>query len=942
MGLQNLPAQISISFCSSSGQVYALNKDNEKQAAKQCRDCDSFCDVIYHDLIGGEEIGVLSYKVKGLGDNGFKYLIKSGKWTNEDIEKERETNDDLPKLKHIIPRTYTAEVSGYFDREEFEKLYKSSWDEFKGIKEGRFWVFYQKPQFGQGARVICSRTFDKENVLHKNNDERYLKFLDAAVKNANILQGYERQELGNTISYRKNNEYPVITLSANPLTEGSKKYVLRMIIDAPVEKKAPELTILSKHRIKEGRGGQMDTLIMEPTDDRKFELLFGLDEESELVSSKVQEEVVEMERTTVAGRWEGTYALSMKNHFKPITLEAKDEHGYSMVEKYFLILHERRGPNIIIDENEITENQEVVILQNPETRKYRLPIRIEDQSFYQGKITIGNQQPIEPEGQVFNYEHPFKREDANSLFSIYAEDYHGTESSIKLRVILQEQPRKLYPVYQCFFKDRDKKDFYCVDTLDYLKLDVAGGNYSIKYLPSQRESSGQLSSYGYSRRTSRSSHSVYLPLKKDVVFSEDFELTMAFNKLLPSGDAWLVFNRSDSANYFFVKADGAILSLVEVIGNTPNILAQVEDRKLLGFREKGEYEITVRKFHDYLNGRQGAGDLVEVDLVKKGMQGVESIHLERMFKNSDTKLFEFAGNECGIWLDPDGSQDCHYAIRSLEIWEGNPPNPPENWAEACFPLAAKADSSYGKDFFENLEGDYVAFIIANENYRSDSKLKTYNKLPGVITKAKELEKVLKEKTQFNNVHLFEDFTQVQLNNFVKEEVANYSVSSHKILIYFIGHGNETDIVGVDGHGTEKNYIKEKLSDFKKNKENSEPFFKEVLFVVDACYSGASEVDNPTNIDPRRRIEQSCGRKSRTILTSAAESLSYESEFTVAFTEILKKELDKEYFSIDQFYRILDNKVQKSHPTISNFGGSLHEQNGSFYFLNRKKFKSSPK
>ncbi len=166
-------------------------------------------------------------------------------------------------------------------------------------------------------------------------------------------------------------------------------------------------------------------------------------------------------------------------------------------------------------------------------------------------------------------------------------------------------------------------------------------------------------------------------------------------------------------------------------------------------------------------------------------------------------------------------------------------------------------------------GNYHALVIGNDDYQSMPDLRS------AISDARAVAGVLRERYGFK-VTLLENATRYEILSAFNEMRASLT-SEDNLLIYYAGHG-ELDSVNMRGHWLPVDAERENPANWISNVSVTDMLnamsAKQIMLIVDACYSGALTRSGmarlPAGRTDRERmnlIRQLASKRSRTVLTS---------------------------------------------------------------------------
>jgi uncharacterized caspase-like protein len=262
--------------------------------------------------------------------------------------------------------------------------------------------------------------------------------------------------------------------------------------------------------------------------------------------------------------------------------------------------------------------------------------------------------------------------------------------------------------------------------------------------------------------------------------------------------------------------------------------------------------------------------------------------------------------------------------RTLKTVSENIPKPNQEQIQEI--LAA---SKALKDYYRNSH----AIIIGISDYKEE------NPLPNAYNDAKGIEKILRERYEFDNlITLYnEEATKTNLEEILEEKVRDRDIidSDDRVLIYYSGHGKLQSYFGYQGESLKRGYIVP--YDAKRDKHSTcidmerivtscqECMAKHILLVMDCCYSGhaALRITEPQRppLDPKTYLRDITNTRTIQILAAGLEDQPVSdsgrrpgySAFTGALLDILEsnEDLNKDgILSASEIGLYLESEVPK--------------------------------
>ncbi len=178
-------------------------------------------------------------------------------------------------------------------------------------------------------------------------------------------------------------------------------------------------------------------------------------------------------------------------------------------------------------------------------------------------------------------------------------------------------------------------------------------------------------------------------------------------------------------------------------------------------------------------------------------------------------------------------------------------------------------------------------------------------------------------------------------NQLEKILPSKSTSQTRLLIWVISHGTVDKTIEFSDAPVQADDIWNRLG--KKKGDGSYSFeCKQILFVIDACYSGAMIKDGQEEYNPSRSVCDAVEAGSRIVVTSTSFETTRESQFTREFLKQLTIN-SKPYLTIDKLFdesrkEFLKSNSGNTNPRLTIFDDVNHQDKGSYLFIKKKFFK----
>lgn len=945
-------AQISISFCPDlksdtppsiySGEAFRLGD------GRNCGTCSTAtCDIPIKDPIGGYTLGYYLHRNRDNNRLEFVYEIGNNPETlKATLELEAESQKHKLQDKKNGPQVITVPTNPHLRKiaDELRAIMKESYDKFQAYTK------IENP-WGELAFLFESLTVrDGFLTLSVTFEGRQASMYDYAIHGLaqDILQNGTPLVVNDSVIQGSiNSEYPSFEIKVNH----SRKSISWTCY--PPKRRTPPDLIFSYGTLKNGKTG-VDTLLTYKLQNGKSAYVVGLTDESKIKRFSFDA----VDRELLAGDTSlCVIEASPEMNMKTVMLEAEDVHGNLISKKVMLLEYEQERP--------------IFQLYDTRTKQYLTPgdereLAKHNQRFQLlGRVTDASPlRSIKVNGKPVNWDE--KKEfivgllpsDNGREMRVEVVDIHGNKNvPCKFNIIFKESEadRTMKLVHEEEFSSRNE-GYLKKNGIAGLTLEIKNDKFYLQKTPVEDTIQSAAAAdedvvVQQKRSTLGQSVGFGLPM---LDFNSDFELQIAYSTLLEKSQYFLTFGMDDSwESYYYVFGEGDNLFLGQVDNKLYMCRGEGCDNQRFrttystfpylsrthvnpGFFEKGrgvEYILTIKRYNEfYWGSKDDPKDWLVIE-IKNGIDPPATLKFPLTESNA-----RIVGTRCGAALWDNTAM----AISKITFKKGQQDLVPAFYPDSeiekyCFPVCYNLDSAEKKDFFDCLTTSYQALIVANGDFGG-----RISALPSSVETGNELKNMLINDYQFpaDQVKILENATRDQFMGYLEKSLPATTSKDTRLVIWVISHGTQDKTIEFKDAPVQSEDIWNRLN--KKKADGSYAIeCKQILFVIDACFSGEMTPTKQQEYDPSRSVCDATNRSSRLVLTSASSNPTKESLLTKELVKHLRLNSTR-YMTIDKLFDLAKKDFLKemsgnTEPTLTIFEQTNHESKGSFLFIKRKFF-----
>ncbi len=940
-------AQVSISFCPDikSDQPPTVYSGNAFKLADQrtCGTCSSTCEMPIKDPIGGFRLAYYVHRDKETGKLAFVYEVgdgaddlKSALNASAEFEKHKLQDKKLGAVGIWVERNVHLATMG----KELEDILKASYGKFKDLET-------QVAPWGELAFVfetlLQRESYLKLSVQYSGNQDR--GYLDAMYSiSRDLLPDYALQVVGDSVFLGAiNPEYPSFEFKV-----AKSRKTIEWSFFSPHRSNPPTL-IYSYSPLRRSKQG-IDTLVSIPLRSGKQGYAIGLQDESKIERFSL-EGINQQLRVGDTSIFVIEATPEMNNSV--VSISAEDIHGNTVSKKLHLLEFEKENPKFGIfnfSTNDYRIPGEEVIMDKYNQR-FQLLGRVVDASPIRSVTVNGRPAKWDEKNEFVSSLLP---SDNGKKMKVEVVDAHGNKAATEFKITFKESgaDRKMKLEVEEEFSSRNES-YLVRNGKNGLILEIKTDKFFVQKVP-VHDSSASAAAADEESETSPKRQAAVVPFGLPTMnFNTDFELELSYSMILEGSRCFLTFGMDDSReSYFFIFGEGTNLYLGQCENNLllgsndgtqpsyyrPNAPFNYLQRQQVtpGFFDRGtgtEYNLKVRRYNEYYIGAKDDPKdwlFIELDNEKDPI-----VKLQMPLTGSKVRI---PGTKAGIAL----WDDSQVAISKITYKKGQQDQAPAFFEDKdiekyCFTTCYNTDTTKKKDFFECLTPHYQALIVANGDF--DDRI---SDLPSAVETGTQLKDLLINEYQFSEdqVTFMPNATKEQFLGYLEKNLPSHSTKETRLLIWVISHGTQDKTIEFRDAPVQSDDIWNRLNR-KKTDGNYAFECKQILFVLDACFSGEMTPSKQQEYNPSRTICDANAKGSRLAVTSASDKATRESQLSKEMVKHLSQNPQK-YLTIDKLFDLAKKDFLKemsgnTDPTLSVFQPTNHEANGSFLFIKRKFF-----
>jgi hypothetical protein len=940
-------AQVAISFCPAldtkdSAMAYVGN-EFKPASTRQCGRCNTSCELAWTDPIGGYALGYYVYKDKNQ-DRWRLYAI------TEDYENllrpamEQEVALQKHKLqdKKTGIKTLVVPVNSFLYRiqDEVQIILDASRHQFQAVRQ------YDSP-WGDLSAVFSSFTVREKfaqlsapykGVVHAT---ACMNTLEGLVDS--LFWGYDVRRFGDTLLRCSiNQEYPSFEIAID--TRASN---IDWICYGPVKAEGPQM-LFQYDQCRRGNTG-IDTLVSQKLTDGKDGYVIELSDESAIKEFTCgKQPIIINEGDTRMVVIEAQKSLNLQT----VELVATDIHGNASTKKVMLLQHEVDPPKFTLlnPKNNVylAPGDEVVL--DKFNHRFVLTGMVKDDSPIRWLKINGRVVQLEDDNR---FTHLVLPSDNHQEMKVDLMDANGNRAVKKFRLEFKESgaDRNLKPGFDEEFLSRDERHLQR-DGKNGLSLQIKDDKFYMERIP-QADSAQSGGNAEISQASTMNPKLAIVPFGFGPMnFNLDFELKFTYAQLVDNSKFIITFGMNDSEDsYYFIvgERDNVFLGQMENgkqqgfgEGSSQNALNTVytdyeylaRERVTPSFFGQGtkvQYTLTIKRYNQfYIGTLDDPQDWLFIEI----SNNVDApVKFKWKLQNGDTKI---PGTKCGFGLQ----EKANIAVSSVRFIKGEKEELPAFFDDKeteryCLPTCFAGDSTKGEKFFDCLADDYHALIVANGDF--GGRVPT---LDSTVSRGRQLRDQLVGNYQFKreNVTLLENANEADFLLHLEKTMPGHLTTKDRLIIYVISHGTEDKAIEFKDKALRSAYIWTALA-AKKTDGSSLYKCKQVLVVLDACYSGEMVPNKQLEYNPNRNVCDAAADRARIVMTSATNKTTKDSELTKEIIRALNGHPVR-FMTVDKLFDIIEPEVSKTmqgstKPSMSVFEPSSHGDNGSFLFVKRK-------
>ncbi len=944
--------QVTISYCPSLDSKDPANiragESFDPNIIPTCGYCpESSCQVPIYDPVGGFSLGYYLFKDKELDRWAFSYSV----FPQDEQELRAVLENRVEASKHKLQdkksgiHTISVPLNPHLERigDELKEILDASKNRFEAVNS-------QTKPWRDLAKVFQGLQFEKDLLVLKLEytipDRSSEIFNVIKILVDENLPHYYPTSIGDTlVRFLVNKEFPSVDIQ---LDRNERAVLLK--VKGPSQSNAPQF-IFYKDQLRHSLSGPDTLFSSKPKNGKAYYQLF-LEDESGVQRLSLGKDSIALQRgDTSYAQIEATAELNQQ----VVNLIAEDIHGTQISKDIRLMQFENLKPQIL--------------LQDAATKSFLAPNEILELDTYNhqfqlhGKVTDDspirsfsiNGIPVKLDRDQ-SFTHILAPTDNRKKVRIEAVDVIGNKGFAEFKLVFKEsgKDREMNLIESADFRSRDP-EYLKRDGQLGLKLEIKNEKFYLKKNPviDSSQSAGAAEET-LPQQPQIADLGAVVPFGlRDLDFNTDFQFKIVYSKLQDESKFFLTFGMNENwENYFFIFGEGNYLYLGQCENNA--LLgqpAQAEYRSY--YREKApfnylekvqvpsgfftrilgtEYNVVIKRYKDfYLGSADDPGDWLFVTIDNKKDPPVE---LRYQLIGSNGRI---TGRNAGIAI----WNNSHIAISGISFEKGVEdkmprfigPNEIEKY---CFPTCFKVDPSKKEKFFDCLTTDYKALIVANGAFGGRA-----SSLDSAISRGHQLKSLLTEEYQFveDNVKMMENATKQEFLDYIDKTLPRECGSDTRLLIWIISHGTPSRTVEFKDYSVRSDEIWNILKD-KNPQGNDEYECKQILMVLDACYSGDMTTDKQAENKEDRTICDANENKSRILVTSASGDPTKESLLTKQCIKQLSTYPDL-YLTIDKLFALAgkDFSIEmggRTIPTFTTFDRTNHAS-GSFLFIRKDYF-----
>jgi Peptidase C13 family len=940
-------AQVAISFCPAldakdSAMVY-LGNEFKPASARQCGRCNTSCELAWTDPVGGYALGYYVYKDKNIDRWRFYGIAEDYEnLLRAPLEAQIELQKHKLQDKKMGVKTLVVPVNSYLYRiqDEVQTILDASRHQFQAVRQ------YDSP-WGDLAQIFSSFTV-REKFAQLSVP---FKGVDRAAACMNIFEGladslfwgYDVRRSGDTLLRCSINlEYPSFEIAID-----GRASTIDWAFYGPAQSEGPQM-VFRYDQCRRGIAG-IDTLVSQKLTNGNDGYVVELTDESEIKQFTCGKDPIDI----IPGESHIAVIEAQKSlNLKTVELVATDIHGNVSTKKVMLLQHETDPPKFTLlnPKNNIylAPGDEVVL--DKFNHRFVLNGMVKDDSPIRWLKINGSVVPLE-DGNRFT--HLVLPSDNHQDMKVDLVDANGNRLVKKFRLEFKESgaDRTLKPGFDEEFLTRDEKHLQR-NGKNGLSLQIKDDKFYMERIP-QLDSAQSGGNAEISQAAASNPKLAIVPFGFEPMnFNLDFELKFTYAQLVDNSKFIITFGMNDTEDsYYFIFGERDNIFLGQMENGKPqcygegcsqnafnNIYTDYEylarervSPSFFGQGTKVQYTLTIKRYNQfYIGTLDDPQDWLFIEI----SNNVDApIKFKWKLHNGDTKI---TGTKCGFGLQ----EKANIAVSKVRFIKGDKEELPAFFDDKeteryCLKTCFAGDTTKGERFFDCLADDYHALIVANGDF--GGRVPT---LDSTLSRGRQLRDQLVNNYQFKgeNVTLLENANEADFLSYLETKLPTHLTTKDRLVIYLISHGTEDKAIEFKDKALRSAYIWTTLA-AKKADGSSLYKCKQVLVVLDACYSGEMVPNKQPEYNPNRSVCDAAADRSRLVMTSATNKTTKDSELTKEIIRALNAHPAR-FITVDKLFDIIEPEVSKTmqgstKPSMSVFEPSSHGDNGSFLFVKRK-------